>query len=254
MLAKSTAKSTAKKLGWVAPDPSKAGAALQQQRGWKGYSTGEVEVRSPTLTALSVLGTSADSLSPGTKLAAAAASALGPDATLRATKVFMEHDADDSGAIDQQELRAALRELGLEDDVDHVREVMAKYDFDGNQALDLAEFLMLVRDTPAAPPTDLGRFLHSNLPLSIRNSAFMRAWVASAARRHAAGLRVKAATRSKQERLIRKLRRSEFRGRQGKYGMLNAWEVAYFKGACAYAGHLSTHATICDQSHPLGVS
>ena len=211
------AKSQAKKLGWNASEPSRAGAMLQQQKGFTGRSAeGELEVHAPTLNAISVLGASNETLSPGTKLAAAAAAALGPDATLRATKVFMKHDADDSGTIDQQELSSALRELGLEDDVEHVREVMAKYDFDGNQALDLAEFLMLVRDTPAAPPTDLGRFLHSNLPMSIRNSAFMRAWVVGAARRHAASLRVKAATRSKQERLIRKLRRSEFRGRHGE--------------------------------------
>ena len=47
-------------------------------------------------------------------MAAAAAAALGPDATLRATKVFRSHDVDGSGSIDLEEMRTALRELGLD--------------------------------------------------------------------------------------------------------------------------------------------
>ena len=46
--------------------------------------------------------------------AASAAQHLGPDMTLRATKVFLAYDEDRSGAIDVEELHKALRELGLE--------------------------------------------------------------------------------------------------------------------------------------------
>ena len=58
-------------------------------------------------------------------------------------------------------------------------EIMTRYDLDGNNQLDLSEFLMLVRDTPAAPPTPscAGR-----QPSEISSSSTMRAAAASTAR------------------------------------------------------------------------
>ena len=46
-------------------------------------------------------------------LAATSAAALGPEATLRATRAFRRCDRDGSGDIDFKELRPLLRQIGL---------------------------------------------------------------------------------------------------------------------------------------------
>ena len=163
-------------------------------------------------------------------MAAAAAAALGPDATLRATKVFRAHDIDKSGAIDVDEMKFAMRELGLDTASDHLDEIMLRYDVDESKALELPEFLALVRDTPAAPPTMLGRFFYGLLPVGVRQSDFIKKWVAAAAKRAAAADQVKAGQRARKERIMRKNRRSHMRARTSRFGSLNAWEVAYFAG------------------------
>lgn len=170
--------------------------------------------------------------SPGEmNLAAAAAAVLGPDRTLQATKVFIDHDVDGSGEIDVDELRNALVDLGLENDDALIEQIMARYDLDGNKTLDLPEFLMLVRDTPPAPPYRLARILHSLLPQPIKESPWMKLWIQNASARYAQRMRKLAAARGEHARRMRKLRRSKMRARTGKYGSLNAWETAYFRGA-----------------------
>ena len=164
-------------------------------------------------------------------MAAAAAAALGPDATLRAAKVFRKYDWDDSGTIEQEELCAALKELGLESSADHVAEVMGRYDIDQSSSLDLAEFLSLVRDTPPAPPTAFGRLIYGMMPIGLKESNFVKTWVANAAKRAAQKDQEEASKRAARERLGRKQRRSLMRQRSTRYGSLNAWEVAFFRGA-----------------------
>lgn len=202
--------------------------------------------------------------SPGAStIAAAAAVTLGPDMTLRAVRVFREKDVDKSGSVDIDgepqscnqfcraracffmspltfayvlarpacsELREALFELGLENTQERVEEAMREFDLDGNRLLDLAEFLVLVRNSPNAPPSRLGRSLLSLLPAWIQNAQFVRKYVDAAALRAAKAVRLRAEQRQKRQRIGRKIRRSKMRARRGKYGSLNAWEVAYFRG------------------------
>ena len=171
----------------------------------------------------------------GSATAAAAAAALGPDATLRATKIFLSHDHDGSGSIDINELSLALKELGLEAGSEHVVAIIDRYDRDRSNTLELPEFLALVRDTPAAPPTAAGRFFHSMLPPSVKEATWMKDWVKNAAARAAAVDQQKAAARAFKERARRRQARSLMRQRTSKYGTLNAWEVAYFRGAFSQA-------------------
>ena len=82
-------------------------------------------------------------------LAQEAAAALGPQATLRATKAFRRADRNDSGDIDCRELRPLLRDVGLEATESQVLGILAQYDLDGDATIDLPEFLALVRDVTA---------------------------------------------------------------------------------------------------------
>ena len=222
--------------GWL-PGLANAGGGGQSAVGFASFALGaEDHQRSDPRGGTGERGQGPVPPPPGgalntTELAANAARALGPDMTLRATRVFRAHDADDSGEIEYDELQSALRELGLEDEEAHVDAVMRMYDFDGSRSLDLAEFLMLVKDTPVAPPTELGRYLHRNLPEFLKESSFVRAWVEASARRAAATVRRMAEERQKRERQMRNVRRSKMRERHGKYGSLNAWEVAFFRMA-----------------------
>lgn len=198
------------------------------------------------LTALSPWSQCSSSSPKKTDLAASAAAAMGSDATLSAIKAFNEIDADGSGTLDLEELCLVLGELGLEDNKKATERTMGMYDLDGSGALDISEFLMLVRDTPPAPPTPAARFIYSYLPEFVKTSAFMKRWVTGASARHAQRLRVRASARGVHARRMRKLCRSQMRARQGKYGSLNAWEVAYFRGAFDKAdidgdGHLVLH-------------
>ena len=203
--------------------PSKSSSPPRQRGG--------ISLASPD--AMSALA-AADGDSPlgaASAMAAAAVAHLGPEATLRATMVFRRHDADNSGSIDVEEMRLALRVLGLESSVDHCHEVMSRYDLDQSNSLELHEFLMLVRDTPPAPPTALGRFLHGMLPEGVQKSDFIKNWVAASAKRAALADQNRAGLRALRERQQRKQRHSHMRMRKTKYGSLNAWEVAFFRGA-----------------------
>jgi hypothetical protein len=58
----------------------------------------------------------------------------------------------------------------------------------------------------------------------------MRKWIAAAAQRAAHADHQAAASRNKLDRYMRKIKKSKMRSRASKYGSLNAWEVAYFRG------------------------
>ena len=61
-------------------------------------------------------------------------------------RVFFKYDANRSGDVDADELRAALAELGLDASTEQAAAVLAKYDKDRSGALELDEFAKLVRE------------------------------------------------------------------------------------------------------------
>jgi len=62
-----------------------------------------------------------------------------------ANQIFVNFDADRSGAISFYELQLALKQLKFNSDPKFVANILTKYDEDGNQQLDKGEFLNLVR-------------------------------------------------------------------------------------------------------------
>lgn len=72
--------------------------------------------------------------------------------------MFARNDIDSSGGIDVGELHEALRELGLDADVDQTRAVMIKYDTDRSGTLELAEFRKLVAEA-TDPTVTVGRLV-----------------------------------------------------------------------------------------------
>lgn len=64
-------------------------------------------------------------------------------------RVFRRFDLDHSGAIEANELSAALYALGLHTDASETRAILRKYDADDNRALDAGEFRKLVADLRA---------------------------------------------------------------------------------------------------------
>ena len=59
---------------------------------------------------------------------------------------FRKHDRDNNGQLDMQELRNALKDLGLQVDHHHVSRILAQYDADRSQHIEIKEFLELVAD------------------------------------------------------------------------------------------------------------
>ena len=67
-------------------------------------------------------------------------------ALVRSVQVFSRYDLDHSGDIDVEELRPALRRLGLAVAAPQVKHILRKYDADANGRIDLVEFAVLVRE------------------------------------------------------------------------------------------------------------
>ena len=67
-------------------------------------------------------------------------------ALVRSVQVFSRYDLDHSGDIDVEELRPALRRLGLAVAAPQVKHILRKYDSDANGRIDLVEFAVLVRE------------------------------------------------------------------------------------------------------------
>ena len=65
---------------------------------------------------------------------------------VRTAQAFTRYDTDQSGAIDPDELRDALRKLGLKAGNLETEAVFKRYDIDCNGTLELHEFAVLVRD------------------------------------------------------------------------------------------------------------
>ena len=61
-------------------------------------------------------------------------------------RIFRKYDDDNSNSIDVQELRRALNDLGLHADESQTRDVMRKYDTNGDGDLQLSEFRLLVEE------------------------------------------------------------------------------------------------------------
>ena len=65
---------------------------------------------------------------------------------VRTLQTFMKYDLDKSGDIDVEELRPALRRLGLPGDTDMANAVLSWYDHDDSGRIELHEFAVLARD------------------------------------------------------------------------------------------------------------
>ena len=63
-----------------------------------------------------------------------------------AEATFARYDRDRSGSIDAQELRTALRELGLNADATQAASILARFDADRSDQLELGEFKQLVKE------------------------------------------------------------------------------------------------------------
>jgi hypothetical protein len=62
-----------------------------------------------------------------------------------AERLFLEHDADDSGALDANEVEALVKSLGLVISRAMIELVIKKFDIDGGGVLELSEFLEFIR-------------------------------------------------------------------------------------------------------------
>lgn len=67
-------------------------------------------------------------------------------ALVKTVLAFVKYDVDKSGTIDEDELREAMRRLGLRIGSLDSSTVFRRYDADGNGSLDVVEFAVLVRD------------------------------------------------------------------------------------------------------------
>jgi len=67
-------------------------------------------------------------------------------ALVRSLQTFQRYDVDGSGAIDIDELRPALRKLGLATSSASNAAILQRYDSDQSGQIELAEFAVLVRD------------------------------------------------------------------------------------------------------------
>ena len=61
-------------------------------------------------------------------------------------KTFQRYDTDSSGSIDMEELRNALRKLGLRAGALEAGNILRRYDADESGTIELCEFAVLVRD------------------------------------------------------------------------------------------------------------
>ena len=87
---------------------------------------------------------------PGTAAAAPARAAAPADLETEEAKAWMrtsfdKYDANGSGKLDHKELRAALKDMGMEMDTDRTRNILIKYDEDQNGLMEFAEFMQLSR-------------------------------------------------------------------------------------------------------------
>lgn len=62
-----------------------------------------------------------------------------------ATQMFYDADADGSGKLDKDELRDVLHSIGFQIDADRLNDIFAVFDVDGGGAIDLPEFIMLLK-------------------------------------------------------------------------------------------------------------
>jgi len=65
---------------------------------------------------------------------------------INAFDIFRKLDKDGSGELDRQEIRAALKELGVDPDSRLARQQLRKYDEDNSGTLDIDEFTRYVKD------------------------------------------------------------------------------------------------------------
>ena len=68
---------------------------------------------------------------------------------MRDIHTLLTYDRDGSGTLDAQELRPALKELGLETSEAAAEKIVRAWDADGSGKLDLLEFTDLVRSLKA---------------------------------------------------------------------------------------------------------
>ena len=55
-------------------------------------------------------------------------------------KVFKKFDKDNSGSIDESELKAAIESIGIKIDAKELKKTLKQADLDGNGSLDIDEF------------------------------------------------------------------------------------------------------------------
>ena len=65
---------------------------------------------------------------------------------VRTAQAFVRYDKDQSGAIDADEMRDALRKLGIKAGALEESDLFRRYDADGSGEIELHEFATLVRD------------------------------------------------------------------------------------------------------------
>merc|ERR1711883_5172 len=77
-------------------------------------------------------------------------------------EAFNLFDADNSGAIDVRELKAAMRALGFEVKKEELKKMINDIDNDGNGSIEFQEFLSMMT-TPARSPSATSVVSHRSL-------------------------------------------------------------------------------------------
>ena len=72
------------------------------------------------------------------------AAQLSPRSRSKVATIFDEHDRDKSGALSTGELGSAVKQMGHEMSDAQLEQLLAEFDFDGSQALDLLEFTAFI--------------------------------------------------------------------------------------------------------------
>merc|ERR1711881_425946 len=86
-------------------------------------------------------------------------------------EAFNLFDADNSGAIDVRELKAAMRALGFEVKKEELKKMISDIDNDGNGSIEFQEFLLMMT-TPARSPFAISVASHRSSVRTLMRRSF----------------------------------------------------------------------------------